>query len=241
MRIHLLAAAFAALALAACASTPEASPPQTPAPGPARFDTAIAAFEASDRTAMPPRCATLFVGSSTIRFWDTLAADFPSRTVINRGFGGSTVWEVDAYFSRIVTPYHPKEIVFYAGDNDLAGLNSTPRTPDEVYADFVHFMDMKTAALGSTPVWFISVKPSLLRWSLQGQMTAINDKVRALAARRDDLAYIDIVPSMLGPDGQPKPIFREDRLHMTAEGYRLWTPIVTAALNQGQRAKAPGC
>lgn len=213
-----------------------------------RFDAAIDAFEAADKTAMPPKCATLFVGSSTIRFWSSLKEDFPDRQVVNRGFGGSTVWEIDDYFSRVVTPYHPRAIVFYAGDNDLADVparNGNPavpgHTPDQVYADFVTFMKLKDKALGKTPVWFISVKPSKLRWDIQDKMTAVNAKVKALADKRNDLAYIDIVPAMLKPDGTPKDIFREDRLHMTPDGYALWAPIVEKALAEGQKDKAPGC
>jgi lysophospholipase L1-like esterase len=241
------AASWLALILAASATVAPALA-QTPPPGPPRFDEAIAAFETTDKTAMPPKCATLFVGSSSIRFWRTLKEDFPDRTVINRGFGGSTVWEVDAYFDRVVAPYKPKEIVFYAGDNDLASAparDGAParagRSPDTVYADFVRFMDMKDKALGSTPVYFISVKPSKLRWEMQGKMTEVNAKVKALADKRDDLAYIDVVTPMLKPDGTPKDVFVEDNLHMTPEGYAIWTPVVDAALDKGQKAKAPGC
>ena len=228
----------AALTLGACAS-PASGPIATAAsaaPKP-RFEEAITAFEAADKAAMPPKCATLFVGSSTIRFWASLKEDFPTRKVINRGFGGSTVWEVDDYFSRVVTPYHPSAIVFYAGDNDLAAGH----TPAQVYADFATFMKLKDKQLGKTPVWFIAVKPSKLRWDIQDKMTMVNAKVKALADGRDDLAYIDIVPVMLKPDGTPKDIFREDRLHMLPEGYALWTPIVEKSLAGGQKAKAPGC
>ncbi|HVY87859.1 MAG TPA: GDSL-type esterase/lipase family protein [Hyphomonadaceae bacterium] len=231
------------LVLSAC-STEEPSAPEpinftSPmAPRQGNAD-AVAAFEKADAEAMPPKCATLFVGSSTIRFWSSLKQDFPTRTVINRGFGGSTVWEVDAFFDKVVAPYHPKQIVFYAGDNDLA--MNPPRTPEQIYDDFLAFMAMKDNALGKTPVWFISVKPSKLRWDMQAQMTELNAKVKALADRRDDLAYIDVVPAMLKPDGTPKDIFREDRLHMTPEGYALWTPVVNKALDAGQKAKAPGC
>lgn len=225
-----------ALVLSACAAV-EPVPVQSPPPSAPRYDAAIAAFEAADKTAMPPKCTTLFVGSSTVRFWSTLKEDFPTRTVINHGFGGSTVWEVNAYFDRIVTPYHPKEIVFYAGDNDLAA----GRTPDEVYADIVQFLVLKDKSLGKTPVWFIAVKPSKLRWEMRDKMGEVNTKVKALADRRDDLAFVDIVPVMLKEDGTPKDIFRDDRLHMTAEGYNLWTPIVNKALDAGQKAKAPGC
>ncbi|MEP7210430.1 MAG: GDSL-type esterase/lipase family protein [Alphaproteobacteria bacterium] len=235
--------------VALAASTGVAAVAQTADPdAKPRFDTAIDAFEAADKTDMPPKCATLFVGSSTVRFWASLKEDFPTRTVINRGFGGSTVWEVDDYFSRVVTAYHPKAIVFYAGDNDLAGVPARDgkpavpgHTPDQVYADFVKFMKLKNKQLGKTPVWFIAVKPSKLRWDIQDKMTAVNVKVKALADKRNDLAYIDIVPTMLKPDGTPKDIFREDRLHMTPEGYALWTPIVEKSLDAGQKAKAPGC
>lgn len=235
-----LIAALAVLAASACAT---ANPPLpelalTAAPVAPRFDAAIAAFEASDKDAMPPKCATLFVGASSIRFWTSLKEDFPDRTVINRGFGGSTVWEVDHYFDRVVAPYHPKEIVFYAGENDLW---IDKRTPDQIYADFVQFMRLKEKALGSTPVWYISVKPSKQRFEQLATQADVNAKVKALADQRNDLAFIDVVPAMLKPDGTPKDIFVADNLHMTPEGYALWTPIVDAALDAGQLAKAPGC
>jgi lysophospholipase L1-like esterase len=235
---RMMLAAVAALALGACQGTKqEQILVQTPAPSAPRFDKEIAEFEAADKEAMPPKCATLFVGSSTIRRWTTLKEDFPGRTVINRGFGGSTLWEVDSYFSRVVTPYHPKEIVFYAGDNDLAA----GRTPDDVFADFAAFMRMKDQQLGKTPVYFISVKPSILRWSMQLQMTEVNARVREMAEKRDDLMLINIVQAMLNPDGSLKNIFVEDNLHMKPEGYAIWTPIVKKALDTGQKDKAPGC
>lgn len=234
-----LIAAFALLASTACATTaplPDLALTQPPvAP---RFDAAIAAFETADKSAMPAKCATLFVGASSIRFWKSLKEDFPDRTVINRGFGGSTVWEVDHYFDRVVAPYHPKEIVFYAGENDL-WLDK--RTPDQIYADFVQFMRLKEKALGATPVYYISAKPSKQRFEQLGLQATLNAKVKALADGRDDLAFIDIVPAMLKPDGKPKDIFVADDLHMTPEGYTLWTPLVDAALDAGQSAKAPGC
>jgi lysophospholipase L1-like esterase len=102
-------------------------------------------------------------------------------------------------------------------------------------------MRLKEKALGATPVWFISAKPSKLRFDQLEKQSALNAKLRALADMRDDLAYIDVVPAMQKPDGTPKDIFVEDNLHMTPEGYALWTPLVDAALDAGQSAKAPGC
>jgi lysophospholipase L1-like esterase len=235
MKLKPYAAGLAALLLAACASAPEA--PVVARPEPLRFEEAIAAFETADKSAMPEKCSWLFVGSSSIRFWRSLKEDFPDRTVVNRGFGGSTIGDVNWYFDRVVKPYKPRAIVFYAGENDI----NAGKAPDQVYKDFEVFMQLKDRALGRTPVWFISSKPSKLRLSQIPAQAELNAKVKTLADRRDDLAYIDIVPAMLKPDGSPKDIFVEDNLHMTPEGYAIWTPIVDAALDAGQKAKAPGC
>ena len=108
------------LLLAACVSAPAQAPAAEP------FAEEIAAFEKGDRVRMPPPGAVLFIGSSTIRGWKTLAADFPQYEVINRGFGGSFVEHSTRYADRIIIPYKPAVIVFYAGGNDLAFGNMTP-------------------------------------------------------------------------------------------------------------------
>jgi len=46
-------------------------------------------FGAEDAMVPPPRGAVLFIGSSSIRLWYMLEADFAEVAVINRGFGGS--------------------------------------------------------------------------------------------------------------------------------------------------------
>src|SRR2546425_5649528 len=58
----------------------------------------IQAFEASDRTNPPPKAPVVFVGSSSIRLWKTLAQDFPKHHVLNRGFGGSEISD-SAYYA----------------------------------------------------------------------------------------------------------------------------------------------
>ena len=208
-----------------------------PAPGPERFAPEIEAFAAADRAQPPAPCGFLFVGSSSIRFWRTLAVDMAPVPVINRGFGGSTVADVDAWFDKVVTPYRPRAILFYAGENDI----SAGKPPAEVAADFARFMNLKTKALGETPVWFISLKPSKLRWAQLARQGEVNDAVKALAAKRHDLRYIDVVPTMIEA-GKPKEIFIGDGLHMTPEGYVLWTdvirPVVVAEAKRPTACKA---
>src|SRR5690349_21577675 len=111
------------------AAAPATAPVTQPA---APFGSEIRKFEESDRNHPPPKAAVLFVGSSSIRLWDTLAKDFPDQTVLNRGFGGSQIADSTRYADRIILPYRPKKIVLYAGDNDLAAGKS----PQQVFADF---------------------------------------------------------------------------------------------------------
>src|ERR1051325_3651868 len=104
----LACALLAAWFTAGCAPQQPALRSQaTPLP----FQNEIEAFERSDHTNRPPRGAILFIGSSSIRLWKTLAHDFPRHQVINRGFGGSQIIDSVNFAERIVFPYRPKLIV----------------------------------------------------------------------------------------------------------------------------------
>lgn len=210
--------------LAGSVQAPTEAPP---APPPLPFAAEIARFAELDAASPPPTCGYLFVGSSTIRFWNTLGQDMAPYPVINRGFGGSKIEDVDFYFDRVVAPYHPRAIVFYAGENDL----SAGQTVDQVVANFQRFLDLKTAQLGDAPVYFISLKPSKLRLAQMPLQSEVNARIRALAEARPDLDYIDVTPAMLD-QGVPKDLYVEDGLHMNPQGYALWTQIVRPALDR---------
>jgi lysophospholipase L1-like esterase len=221
-----------AVAPAAVAPAPVApAAPEVRPPGAANhFEDEIRNFEAADRKKMPPRDAILFVGSSSIRRWKTLAQDFPGTAVINRGFGGSTIPESTLHAPRIIFPYHPRRIVFYAGENDLASGAS----PAQVLADFKAFVTTVRARLPRVPIDFISIKPSPLRWRLADQFKAANTLVRDYVKQTPQIRYIDVWPLLLGEDGAPRPeLFDRDRLHLNAAGYRLWRDII------GPRLEAP--
>jgi GDSL-like Lipase/Acylhydrolase family len=191
----------------------------------------------ADRSAPPAHCQVLFVGSSSIVLWKpTLAADMAPLPVINRGFGSSHIEHVNLWFDEIVAPYHPRSIVFYAGENDLNAGKPVTR----VLADFDAFMAKKTAALGATPVYFISVKPSKQRLAELPQQTELNDAIRTRAAQRSDLHYIDVVPLMLD-HGVPRDIYLPDGLHMSRDGYVLWSAAVKAALLPDDSAELRRC
>jgi len=201
------------------------------------FGEEIRRFVEADRATPPAACQVLFVGSSSIVKWRAhLAADMAPMPVINRGFGGAHIEHVNRWFNQIVAPYRPRAIVFYAGENDIDAGKSV----DRVVADFDEFMSRKKQALGKTPVYFISLKPSKLRFREFPLQSQVNAAIRERAGQRSDLHYLDVVPAML-ENGKPKDIFEPDDLHMTRAGYIIWTQVVRAALLPNTESEARSC
>lgn len=193
-------------------------------------------FRAADTASMPMGCQILFIGSSSIVKWQALSKDMAPLAVLNRGFGGSHIAHINRWFDDIVTPYHPRAIVLYAGENDLAAGKSV----EQVIADFDQFMTRKTAAFAATPVYFISIKPSKLRWSQYDLQSAVNAAIRVRAENRSDLRFIDVVPDMLD-HGLPRDLYVADGLHMSAKGYEIWTKAVHRALSASRKAADKTC
>ncbi len=191
-----------------------------------KWEKAIATFEKSDRDKPPPKKAILFVGSSTIRLWK-LDKSFPDLEAINRGFGGSHIADVVQYVSRIVIPYQPRLIVFFAGDNDLA----SGKAPERVCDDFKAFVEAVRKDLPDTKILFLAVKPSLARWKLFEQQKKTNGLIAAYCRSGKGLVFVDVVPAMLGKDGKPRPeLFVKDGLHLSEEGYKLWSALLKPLL-----------
>jgi lysophospholipase L1-like esterase len=203
---------------------------------PTDFADDITQFASDDLAQPPPACNALFVGSSSIRLWRTLAADMAPYPVLNRGFGGSTIADVNFYFNRVVAPYASKVILFYAGENDIAlGYG-----PERVVADFKTFLELKGAALTDTPVYFVSLKPSVQREDQLDKQQAVNISVQTLAHERTDLHYVD-VRSLMFNDGHLRNIFEQDGLHMTAAGYAIWTAAIRPLIADEFAKPDPHC
>ncbi|HXH25176.1 MAG TPA: GDSL-type esterase/lipase family protein [Vicinamibacterales bacterium] len=197
-----------------------------------RWEKDIAAFDAADEQSPPPKGEIVFVGSSTIRLWDTRAS-FPDLTIINRGFGGSEMADLLRYVDRLVIRYEPRIVVVYAGDNDIGGGDLS----EQVAVEFERFVRAVHARLPQTRIVYIGIKPSLLRWSQIDRMRMTNNIVRAFCARDDRLAFLDVDNVMLGWDEKPRrELYAADGLHLSAEGYRLWSTLLRPFLVSGPPA-----
>jgi len=198
-----------------------------------RWEPAIKKFEEADKLSPPPQNAIVFIGASSIVRWN-LQESFPElgAQAINRGFGGSLAADSTRYADRIVIPYKPRMVVFYAGDNDVEANH----TPQQIADDFVAFERKVHAALPQTQIVFISIKPSIRRFPWIEQIKGANALVKQYCDTHPNLTFVDIVPQMLGADGKPrKELLVEDGLHMTPAGYKVWNDALRPVL-QASRA-----
>jgi len=192
---------------------------QTPSP----FDAEIAAFEKADAKSAPPQNAILFVGSSSIRMWTSVAQDLPDYQVINRGFGGSQATDVVQFMDRIVLPYRPRIIVFFVGTNDLAAGKS----PEQVYASYEEFVKRVQTALPDTRIACISQHLAPVRANLRSKFEQLNRYYKDAIHKFARVDYIDTYKLLLLPNGEPNTsLFIADRLHMNKDGYKIWTKLV---------------
>lgn len=179
----------------------------------------IGAFLDIDQKQTPPPHPIVFTGSSTIRLWTSLRQDFPKLNVINRGFGGSRLDDLVFFAPKIVSPYKPKMVVVYSGENDIEAKEPA----ENALSDFKAFIAFRDKSLPKTPIIYISMKPSILRWNLWPEMKRGNELIKAEVVRHKNVRFIDIASKMLGPDGG-KPaadIFVADGLHLNAKGYAI--------------------
>jgi lysophospholipase L1-like esterase len=186
------------------------------------YEHEVRELEARLRTnvsALPP---VVFYGSSSIRLWDSLAADFPDAPVVNCGFGGSTLEACAWFFARLVLPLSPAALVLYAGDNDLGD----GREPGFVAEQLTHLLRQLDAHDEAVPVAILSIKPSPARWALRDRIVEANASFRSSASQRAHTHYVDVFTPMLH-DGAPRnELFLEDGLHMDRAGYALWREVL---------------
>ncbi|MBN8247965.1 MAG: hypothetical protein J0L84_11035 [Verrucomicrobia bacterium] len=191
------------------------------------FDGEIRRFAESDHRQPHSTNAVVFAGSSSFRLWTNLPAAFPDLTVLNRGFGGSTMRDLLHHFDPVIAVRRPRAVVVYEGDNDLA----KGRTPEAIAGDYAEFLDRMHRQLPGAPVLILAVKPSPSRRSLFDQQRDLNQRLRQLCTSRPGVGFADTFSAVLDAAGEPDPaLFESDRLHLNHRGYRAWTPVIVNAL-----------
>lgn len=197
------------------------------AAAPERWTKDIAELTAQDATNPPPAGGVVFVGSSSISLWKTLAEDFPDVPSINRGFGGSELADSVFYLDRIVLPYRPRLVVLFAGTNDIWN----GKAPETVAADFKAFRTKLHAALPATKLIYLSLNPAPSRARVHEQMYAANQLIESDCATDPRCTFVDVATPMLDASGGTRPeLFVADQLHLNRDGYAIWTRVLAPYL-----------
>ncbi len=196
---------------------------------PAKWEGEIAAFEAGDGRQQPEHGGIVFVGSSSIRLWKTLAKDFPEHRVLNRGFGGSELADSVAFAERIIFPYEPRMVVLYAGGNDI----SNGKSAQQVFEDFREFVAKVRSGLPEVEIAYISIAGNPARWAQVEEVKAANRLIEDYAKELKGVRFINVFAKMLDEGGQPRgDIFVADKLHMNEAGYKIWADVVRPFLGK---------
>lgn len=198
--------------LGACAMAFAQQPP---------FYKEIQAFKQKDSMSFPAKGQILLVGSSSFTKWTDAQAYFPEHPLINRGFGGSSLPDMIRYVHDVVTPYAPKQIIIYCGENDIAASDTV--IAPLVLERFKTLFGLIRDSLPKTPIWFISIKPSPSRWKLEPVILEANALIKSFLKKQKRTGYIDIHQDMLLADGSVDgSLFVSDKLHMNPKGYAIW-------------------
>lgn len=202
---------------------------------PNQFQPEIDAFAQADKIKMPDAGRIVFAGSSSFRLWHDVNDYFPGSNILNRGFGGSTLLDLIQFSNETIVKYKPKQIFIYCGENDIAESDTVQ--PQHVLERFkTLYKIIRTQLPANTPIVYLSLKPSIARWSMHERMDGANTLIKNFISTQKNIQFLDVYSKMLDKDGTPlKDIFIADKLHMNANGYKIWQKLITPLLLKGEK------
>ena len=195
-----------------------------------RYQNDINKYQKENKRLSNRSCDVLFLGSSSINLWDTIYEDFAPLKLIRRSYGGATLRDMIYNYATIAKGYKPKAIVLYV-ENDLGshkeGVNAV-----KCFDLFRIFIAKLKKEYPNTPLFVVSLKPSQHKADQLKDQLIVNTLLEQNATEQQ-YTYIDITKVMYDEEGNLRTdIFKEDNLHMNAEGYKLWTAIIKPLLTQ---------
>ncbi len=191
----------------------------------------VQALKSIDSAKFPAASQILFIGSSSFTLWKDVQEYFPSKPILNRAFGGSTLVDLIRYRYDVIYPYQPKQVVMYCGENDFASSDTV--TVEIVLQRFKTLFSLIRAKYKTVPFAYVSMKPSPSRTQLMPKYEEANRQIKMYLSKQTRTAFIDVYHAMLMPDGSSMTdIFKEDNLHMNAKGYAIWKKIIAPYLEK---------
>ena len=191
----------------------------------------IEAFKALDEITSYPEKSLLFLGSSSIRLWDSLAEDMAPYPVIQRGYGGAHLRDAIFFTDQLLGKHQPAMIIGFIA-NDIKG-DPADESPGKVKRLFKFFVNQVREKHPDIPFLWVEITPTLSRWEQWEEIECANEKIKAYCDKTENLYFVETASAFLNDEGLPKSeLFIADQLHLNAEGYRLWSSIIRKEIEQ---------
>lgn len=194
-----------------------------------KWEADIKLLEAKDAREMDPDHAILFIGSSSIRRWESIAKDMAPWPTIQRGYGGAKFSDLAVFAERLVKPHKFDAVVIYVG-NDVTG-GKEDKSVAEVVRLFKLVVETVRKSHAKAPIFLVEITPAPSRFAAWPKIRELNAALRATCQNGSNLHFISTSSHYLDKSGQPiTAYYVADRLHQNSAGYAVWSKIIKAEL-----------
>lgn len=181
----------------------------------------------------------LFIGSSSIRRWNTIEENMAPYSVVKRGYGGAHYYDLIHFVERLIQDKQKAKAVVIFVANDITGKSSRDKlhndlTPKQILRLFqVITKKIHKKLTEELPIYVIETTPTPSRWKVWGQIATANDLIQSYTEKQPKLHFISTRNYFLNKRGVPEgKYFIQDSLHFSQAGYDLWEKIIKKELNQ---------
>lgn len=194
------------------------------------FESQVKELEKLDKTETFNEDYILYIGSSSIRLWDSIKTDMAPYKSVKRGYGGAHFYDLIHYTERLVTPHKNAKAMVCFVANDLSGNWDDPKTdinPQEVKRLFKYFTKQVEDIAPDMPIFLVEITPTQSRWNIWDKTKRANNLMKAYCESKDNLYFISTADEFLNENKLPRTeLFIEDQLHLNRDGYALWSQII---------------
>ena len=171
----------------------------------------------------------LFLGSSSVRLWDTIQEDLAPVKVVKRAYGGARFRDLAIYTPELIAGLRfSKAVIFIA--NDITGKDSEDTDPETTSKLARLVIAQLRSEHPEVPIHLVAVTPTPVRYKHWPRIQVTNRMLRKIAETTPGVFYIPTAYAFLDRDGHPRAeLFKEDRLHLNSIGYQIWARILLGA------------
>jgi hypothetical protein len=196
-----------------------------------KWDAEVRKLEALDASEHGTADSILLLGSSSIRLWETAAEDLAPYHVIRRGYGGARYCDLAVFVKRLMKAHQFRAALVFVG-NDVTG-GDADKTPEEIISLVGNIRQALRTHQPDADVFLVEITPTEKRFHVWKEIRAVNVALREFCLTTSRTHFIPTAEYYLTPERQPRAeLFRADRLHQNADGYKLWSRLIKRNLDE---------